>query len=340
MKRRIRLWLLSASALVIATASLVAGRDGRAGDIVVDRAAAGIAIAAGTTGEVSTTEAGSTENDGDEDTVVDEASAAGDGFDGAASVRGPTGEPEPPAPPPPAKPIARSSSTEDPPPPNADPEPSPLVVSCPGPDDRVPSQSATAEIARAPASGADAYLVDDGDDSLSQVDWITTATDESTWSVERPLPGGWTLTSDLVLDGGIAMGALTFEAPGADPVLVQPLGTVHELVTPASPGKTWSEDSLDVTRRLRIQTTGRYVGRQAVPLCDELVEAWKVETVLRVEPISGLGGNITAEITAATWYATQDGGRIVRTEAAYDIDTSEAGLVATETAYLTSRRRS
>lgn len=83
----------------------------------------------------------------------------------------------------------------------------------------------------------------------------------------------WAVTAGLRLrDEAIEIASWTLRH-GDRSTTVRPVLPVPDLVLPASAGTTWDKTSYDLQAGAAIRSTGRYLERQAVPLCGTLVDA-------------------------------------------------------------------
>lgn len=239
------------------------------------------------------------------------------------------GPPTDSAPVPPARATLRAAA---PPPAPATPAPAtsspaaaPIDPCPPPPSGAVPPEAATAQVGAPPRPGTYEYLVQPAGAAAPRAEpdrWVVTATAPDSWDITVPVDGGWSATSALRLrDDAIELTSWTLRQ-GDRSTTVRPLLPVPDLVLPASAGTTWDETSYDLDTRVAVRSTGRYLERQAVPLCGALVDAWKAETTLAITPLPAADAP-TVTVTATRWVATQRGGLVAR--AAQRIDAAAAG---------------
>jgi hypothetical protein len=171
-------------------------------------------------------------------------------------------------------------------------------------------------VGRPPAPGSYAYLVQpagaDGTDTRTDT-WVVTASGPESWDLTASVAPGWSATSTLRLgDDAIELTSWTLRH-GERATTIRPLTAVPDLVLPASPGTSWDVTGYDLSAGVSVRSSGRYLERQAVPLCGALVDTWKVETTLVVTPLPVVGSDApSVTITAKRWVATQHGALVAR----------------------------
>lgn len=221
----------------------------------------------------------------------------------------------------------------------APPSDSSLEDPClPPPAGAVPPEAASAQVGAPPKPGTYEYLVElaGEDPARPRTDrWVITAPGTDNWDLTVPYDPGWSATSTLALqDDAIELTAWTLRRANTT-ITARPLTPVPDLVLPASAGTAWDETSYDLSARVSVRSTGRYLQRQAVPLCGALVDAWKVETTLAITPLPTAGPDApTVLIHATRWVATQRGALTARATQRVEATVAGAELTVDGTWYL------
>lgn len=138
------------------------------------------------------------------------------------------------------------------------------------------TRAGTAQVAAPPKPGTYEYLVQPADAKGPRAEpdrWMVTTTAPGVWDITVTIADQWAVTAGLRLrDEAIEIASWTLRH-GDRSTTVRPVLPVPDLVLPASAGTTWDKTSYDLQAGAAIRSTGRYLERQAVPLCGTLVDA-------------------------------------------------------------------
>lgn len=187
----------------------------------------------------------------------------------------------------------------------------------PPPGGSAPADSTTTRVSRRPAAGVYSYLVQPAGAARPRAtadEWVVSHDDEATtWDVTAPMGKGWSTTSTLRhTESAVELVAWRLVTSSGTTV-VEPVRPVVDLALPAGPDVAWESTGYDFSRGVSIGVKGRYLDRQAVPLCGELVDAWRVQTTFIVEPLPlAPPGTPSFSVVGTRWVATQHGALLAR----------------------------